>query len=282
MTGYLSSSRSGHSRMQHLAATQQEEKSPTMKVSIITVAYNSASTIADTIESVLRQDYSDIEYVIVNGASTDNTIDIIKHYEPLFQGRMKWVSEKDNGIYDAMNKGIGLCTGDIVGILNSDDYFTSDDVITRIVPYFLDPERRIDAVYGDIHFISSDRPEKTVRYYSSRFFHPRWLRFGFMPAHPSFYLRRECYERYGGYRTDYQIGSDYEMMVRLFHKHKIKAEYVKMDFVTMRTGGLSTRNVNSRITLVKEDVRACRENGIYTNQFLVVLKFLFKIFEIRF
>ena len=250
-----------------------------MKISIITVTYNSVNTVADTFDSVLRQTHEDIEYVVVDGASTDGTVDVIRRYDTLFGGRMKWVSEKDKGIYDAMNKGIAMATGDVVGILNSDDYFTSNDVLSRIVPYFDDKET--DAVYGDIHFIRNDNPQKTIRYYSSRWFHPRWLRFGFMPAHPSFYLRREVYARCGPYRTDYKIGSDFEMMVRLFIIQKIKAKYIKMDFVTMRTGGLSTRNFHSRMTLVKEDVRACRENGISTNVFMVALKFLFKVFEIR-
>ena len=251
-----------------------------MKISIITVTFNSVKTVADTFDSVLRQDHEDIEYVVVDGASTDGTVDVIRHYESLFGGRMRWVSEKDKGVYDAMNKGIAMATGDVVGILNSDDYFTSSSVLSSIVPYFDDQET--DAVYGDIHFIRNDNPRKTIRYYSSRWFHPRWLRFGFMPAHPSFYLRREVYQRSGPYRTDYKIGSDFEMMVRLFIIQKIKTRYIKMDFVTMRTGGLSTRNFHSRMTLVKEDVRACRENGIYTNVFMVALKFFFKIFEIRF
>ena len=248
-------------------------------VSIITVAYNSAATIHTAIQSVLSQTYERIEYIIVDGLSKDATIDVIRSFEPQFQGRVKWISEKDTGIYDAMNKGISLATGDIVGILNSDDYFTSDDVIERMVASFQDAS--IDAVYGDIHFIRDGIPDKCVRYYSSRRFSPGWLRFGFMPAHPSFYARREVFERAGLYKTDYKIGSDYEMMVRLFLTHKIKAQYLPMDFVTMRLGGLSNRNYHSRLQLIKDDVRACRENGIYTNALMISIKFLFKIFELK-
>ena len=251
-----------------------------MKVSIITVTYNSCQTLGDAIESVLRQTYQDIEYIIVDGASTDDTQNVIRRYEDAFEGRMKWVSEKDHGIYDAMNKGIKMATGDVVGILNSDDYFTSDDVIERMVPVFDDSA--IDAAYGDIHFIRDGNPEKCIRYYSSKRFRPSWLRFGFMPAHPSFYCRRGIFEKAGFYKTDYAIGSDYEMMVRLFLVHHIKAKYLPMDFVTMRTGGASTRNVRSRLQLIKDDVRGCRENGIYTNSLFVCTKFLYKIFEFKF
>jgi glycosyltransferase involved in cell wall biosynthesis len=231
-------------------------------------------------KSVLKQTYSDIEYIVVDGLSSDGTQDIIRQHETKFGGRLKWISEKDSGIYDAMNKGIRMATGDIVGILNSDDYFTSDDVIERMVANFDDPN--MDAVYGDIHFIHDGEPDKIVRYYSSKPFRPLWLRFGFMPAHPSFYCRRSVYEKAGLYKIDYQIGSDYEMMVRLFMVHKIRAKYLPMDFVTMRTGGASTKNVKSRLTLIKDDVRGCRENGIYTNLFMISLKFLYKIFEFRF
>ncbi len=249
------------------------------KVSIITAVYNNGKTLADAMKSVLAQTYTNIEYIIIDGASKDNTVNIIKEHEKLFGGRLKWISEKDNGIYDAMNKGIKMATGDVVGILNSDDYFTSNDVIERMVTAFDD--KQLDAIYGDIHFIRDGQPDKCVRYYSSKHFRPQWLRFGFMPAHPSFYCRKEVFEKAGYYKTDYKIGSDYEMMVRLFMIHKIRAKYIPMDFVTMRTGGASTRNINSRLTLIKDDVRACRENGIYTNSLMISLKFFYKIFEFK-
>ena len=255
-------------------------KARIVKVSIVTATYNSARTLGDTMKSVLKQTYSDIEYIVVDGLSSDGTQDIIRQHETKFGGRLKWISEKDSGIYDAMNKGIRMATGDIVGILNSDDYFTSDDVIERMVASF--ENQNIDAVYGDIHFIHDGEPDKIVRYYSSKPFRPFWLRFGFMPAHPSFYCRRRVYEKAGLYKTDYAIGSDYEMMVRLFMVHKIRAKYLPIDFVTMRTGGASTRNVKSRLQLIEDDVRGCRENGIYTNPLMISMKFLYKIFEMRF
>lgn len=249
------------------------------KVSIITAAYNSARTLGDTMKSVLTQTYEDIEYIVVDGASEDGTQDVIRSYEPLFGDRMRWVSEPDKGIYDAMNKGIQMATGDIVGILNSDDFFTTNDVIERMVKAF---DKDIDAIYGDVHFIRDRQPDKCIRYYSSRLFRPQWLRFGFMPAHPSFYCRLSVYKESGLYKTDYVLGSDYEMMVRLFLKHHIKAKYLSMDFVTMRTGGASTRNVRSRLQLIKDDVRGCRENGIYTNVLMIGVKFLYKVFEFKF
>lgn len=248
-------------------------------ISIITATFNSAKTLKDTIQSVLRQTNKDFEYLIIDGGSTDETIDIVKSYESEFSGRLKWVSEKDQGIYDAMNKGIKMASGDVVGILNSDDYFTSDDILQTVADAFKCQE--IDAIYGDIHFIRDGNPQKCIRYYSSRMFRPFWLRFGFMPAHPSFYCKREVYERAGGYRLDYAIGSDYDMMVRLFKQYKIVSCYINKDFVTMRTGGASTRNVQSRLTLIKENVRACRDNGIYTNELFICLKFFYKIFEFR-
>ena len=251
-----------------------------MKISIITATYNSARTIEDTIKSVLAQTYDDIEYIVVDGVSSDDTLEIVRKYEPLFNGRLRWVSEKDKGLYDAMNKGFAMATGEVVGILNSDDYFTSNDVVERFVGAFNDKD--VDAIYGDIHFIKDDAPDKCVRYYSSKRFAPFCLRFGFMPAHPSFYCRKSVYEKAGYYRTDYEIGSDYEMMVRLFLVHKIRAKYLPIDFVTMRTGGVSNRGVHSRLALIRDDVRGCRENGIYTNTLMICVKFLFKLFELKF
>ena len=248
-------------------------------ISIITATFNSAKTLKDTIQSVLRQTNKDFEYLIIDGGSTDETIDIVKSYESEFSGRLKWVSEKDQGIYDAMNKGIKMASGDVVGILNSDDYFTSDDILQTVDNAFKSHE--IDAIYGDIHFIRDGNPQKCVRYYSSRMFRPFWLRFGFMPAHPSFYCKREIFDKAGLYSLDYKIGADYEMMVRLFKRHKIVSRYIHKDFVTMRTGGASTRNVKSRLTLIKEDVRACRDNGVYTNELFICMKFLYKMFEFR-
>lgn len=245
-----------------------------MKISVITVAYNSADTIEDTIISVLNQSYENLEYIVIDGCSSDGTLNLIKKYEQKFVGRMKWVSGHDNGIYDAMNKGLQMASGDVVGTLNSDDYFTDRDVIKTVAETMAD--NSIDGVYGDVHFIRSGQPNRCVRYYSSAHFRPQWLRFGFMPAHPSFYVRKSVYERAGYYKTDYKIGSDFEMMVRLFICNGLKAKYIKKDFVTMRTGGVSTKDFKSKLTLISDDVKACKENGVYTNSLLISIKFLYK------
>jgi len=247
-----------------------------MKVSIITATYNSSAHIVDCVKSVNDQTYQDIEHIIVDGASKDNTLDIVNGI-PNRVGRI--ISEPDKGIYDAMNKGILAATGDVIGILNSDDFFTSDDVIQTVVDSFENND--IDALYGDVHFVSPDNLTKSVRYYSSSIFKPSLFRFGFMPAHPSFYMKKECYDKYGLYALDYKIASDYDLLIRFLYKEKINYKYIKKDFVTMRTGGVSTENLNSRVTLNKEIVRACRKYGIYTNMFMLSLKYLYKIFELK-
>lgn len=251
-----------------------------MKVSIITVAFNSAATIAHCMQSVLDQSYSNIEYIVVDGLSKDNTLNIVREFEPLFAGKMRWISENDNGIYDAMNKGLHMATGDVVGILNSDDFFTDNDVIEKVAQAFTDD--KIDAVYGDVHFVRETNLSRCVRYYSSAGFRPWWLRFGIMPAHPSFYARKEVFQKAGLYKTDYKIGGDFEMMVRLFKRFDIKTKYLPMVFVTMRMGGASTKNVGSRLILLREDTRACRENGVYTHPLLICLKYFYKVLEFRF
>jgi len=249
-----------------------------MKVSIITCTYNSEKTILDTINSVLSQKYKNIEYLIIDGKSTDRTIDLIRLNEFKFSGRLRYISEHDNGIYDAMNKGIQNSTGDIIGFLNSDDFFTSDDVIGSMIDNF---DEGIDAIYGDVHFIKCGNPEKCVRYYSSAIFRPMMLRYGLMPAHPAFYAKKDVYLKYGLFSLDYKIAADYDMMVRLFYKYNIKARYIKMDFVTMRVGGISTKNLYNRLLTTKEDVKACRNYGLKTNLFFISFKYLKKIFEIK-
>lgn len=247
-----------------------------MKISIITTTYNSASTIKNTLESVNTQTYSIIEHIIIDGDSKDNTLELVKKYGDRVS---VIISEPDKGVYDAMNKGIKLATGDVIGILNSDDFFTSNDIIETVVDNFNNYD--IDALYGDVHFVNPEDLSNCVRYYSSSIFKPSLFRFGFMPAHPSFYMKRDCYQKYGLYSLDYKIASDYDLLIRYLHKEKIKYKYLKQDFVTMRTGGISTQNFNSRVTLNKEIVRACKKYGIYTNMFFLSLKYLYKVFELR-
>src|ERR1035437_7785649 len=251
-----------------------------MKISIITVAYNSDLFIQHTIESVLAQTYPNIEYIVVDGFSKDNTVDIIKEYEPHFNGRMRWVSEKDRGMYDAMNKGIRMATGDVVGIINSDDFYHRNDIIAKIAKAFEDDTNQ--AIIADVRFVNTEDLDKTVRYYSSKNFSPNRFRFGFMPAHPTFFTYKKNFETFGYYQTDYKIAADYELLIRFLYTHKLKYKYLHLDVMKMRTGGMSTASWRSNIILNKEIVRACKENGIYTNMFVLSLKYLVKVFELIF
>ncbi|RHL91602.1 glycosyltransferase family 2 protein [Bacteroides intestinalis] len=251
-----------------------------MKYSVVTVSFNSAKTLRDTIQSVLSQSYPDIEYIIVDGKSKDNTVDIIKEYEPKFNGRMRWISEPDNGLYDAMNKGICMATGDIVGIINSDDFYHRTDVIEQVAKAFQD--KAVQAVYGDVRFVNPDNLDKTVRYYSSKNFSLRRFRYGFMPAHPTFFTYRGYFEEWGYYKTDYKIAADYELLTRFLYTHRLKSKYLHLDFMKMRLGGASTASIKSNVLLNKEIVRACKENGIWTCMPLLFLKYFVKVFELVF
>lgn len=251
-----------------------------MTISLITTTYNSAETLRDTFEAVLAQTYKDIDYWVIDGGSKDGTVEIIKEYEPKFNGRMHWLSERDRGLYDGMNKGIERASGDVVGIINSDDFFTSHDVLETVAKAFKDDTSyELDAVYGDIHFVHAYNLDKCVRYYSSKNFRPWLMRFGYMPAHPSFYARTEVYRKYGLYSLDYKLAADYDMMVRLLCKERINARYIEKDFVTMRTGGASTSSIKHRMLLTKEDAKACRKYGIYSNFLLCSVKYFTKMFE---
>lgn len=244
-----------------------------MKVTIITVTYNSAATLKDTLESVKAQDYPNIEHILVDGASKDDTVKIIQAYPHV----AKYISEKDRGLYDAINKGILMSTGDVIGILNSDDFFPHARVISNMVKIF--EQRPVDAVFGDVAYVNPGNLRRVVRHYSSKKFHPRKFAFGFMPAHPSFYVKRRFYEEYGLYKVDYKIAADYELLMRFMHSNKLTYAYNPEVMVYMRTGGVSNKNILSRYVINKEILRACRENGVNTNMFVISLKYFSKVFE---
>ena len=250
-----------------------------MKISIITATYNSGSTLRDTIESVLRQTYSDIEYIVVDGASKDNTMDIVREYEPQFNGRMRYVSEPDKGLYDAMNKGIAMATGDVIGILNSDDFYTDNDILEHVAAE-LTQNPNTDAVYGDIHFVSDSDLNKPVRYYTSKYFRRWQMRLGFIPAHPSFYCRRDVYEKYGSFDDSYRVAADFELLLRFIFVHRIEIKYLPFDFVTMRTGGASTSGFKSYRNGYKEHRKAYRNNGVYSNFIFEGLRYIYKLCEV--
>lgn len=250
-----------------------------LKISIITATYNSGNTVGDTLKSVLAQTYHDYELLVVDGASKDNTLEVVKKMEPLFEGRMRYISEPDKGIYDAMNKGIRMATGEVIGILNSDDFYTSDDALACIA-WTLENEK-VDAVYGDIHYVDDEDLKKCVRYYSSKPFRRWMMRFGFMPAHPSFYCRKEVYEKFGAFDAEnYRVAADFENLLRLIFVNKIKTHYISKDFVTMRTGGASNSGLESHKRIMHDHLKALKKNGVYSNIFLLGLRYLYKIGEI--
>ena len=266
-----------------------------MKISIITATFNSGRTVGDTLESVLGQDYGDYELIIKDGGSKDDTLDICRSYEERFTGRMRIIEGVDGGLYDAMNQGIAAASGEVVGILNSDDYFTSNDILTIIAEAFeLHPY--IDAVYGDVHYVKGNDTSKIVRYYSSRLFRPSWMRMGFMPSHPSFYCKKSVYDKYklngrkiAGFKgnpdcayfnTTYPVAADFEKLLRMIYIGNIKMLYIGRDFVTMRTGGISQRGMLSHKQINRDHMRAFRENGVYSNYFLISLRYCYKVLEL--
>ncbi len=249
-----------------------------IKVSIITVTYNSVHTLGDTIESVLSQKGVDWEHIIIDGASTDGTVDLIKSYNETYKGKLKWTSSRDKGIYDAINKGIEMAEGDIVGVLNSDDFYKDDWSLSRLVAPFRD--ETIGAVYADLEYVLPQDLNRCIRYYSSAIFRPSLMRLGFIPAHPTFYMRRDLVKQIGLYRIEYRIAADFEFLLRALYVHKIKTCYIPESLIIMRVGGVSTRGVNSHRIIMKEHLKACREHGIYTNVVILSLRYVYKIYEV--
>ncbi len=243
-----------------------------MLFSIITVCFNSEKTIRSTIESVINQNYTEIEYIIVDGGSTDNTLNIIKEYQTSIH---KLISEKDEGMYDAINKGIKISKGEFVGILNSDDEFYSNDTISKITN-FLNTNPQLDAIYGDIIF---ENKGKTIRHYSANNWNKNKFEWGFMPPHPSFYCKRELFFKLGFYRLDFEIASDYELLIRYLRISKINYSYFPNIIVKMKLGGKSTKNILANIKLNIEIKKACKLNGLNTNYFKLFSKYFTKIFE---
>jgi len=247
-----------------------------LKVSIITVCFNSERTIRDTIESVLSQSYPEIEYVIIDGLSKDNTVKIISEYNneiPIV------ISEPDKGIYDAMNKGINASTGDIIGILNSDDFFENTSVVSDVVERF-HSKPNVSLVFGDVVYVEPCNTQKLIRFYSSHKFMSWKLRFGWMPPHPATFIKRTAYDQVGNYALDYKISADYELFVRMFMVHRLTFSRINKVLVRMRAGGISTSGIKSSLQLNVEIVKACKNNGVYTNLFFVLLKIPFKFFEL--
>jgi glycosyltransferase involved in cell wall biosynthesis len=242
-----------------------------MLISIITVCYQSGATVASTIASVKSQTYPHVEHIIVDGGSIDQTVDIIKANQSSIK---KWISEPDRGIYDAMNKGLTMASGDIIGFLNADDVFADKDVLTKVALAFEDSN--LQTVFGDIAFVKDGRIQ---RYYSSAHFKPDKFAYGYMPAHPSFYARKQVYQAVGNFRTDFQIAADYDLLMRILLVRRKSYKYLPMVFVHMAPGGVSNRSFASRIKLNQEIMKSCRDNQVPTTYLKIYLKYFRKLGE---
>ncbi|MGI9651845.1 glycosyltransferase family 2 protein [Chryseobacterium sp. RLHN22] len=246
-----------------------------MKISIITVCWNSEKYLKTAIESVLNQTYKNIEYIIIDGGSSDKTLDIIKNYEPLFKGRMKWVSEKDNGIYDAMNKGINLTSGDIIGLLNSDDFYISNNALEKISNAFI--RENVDSVYADLYYVKETDTDKILR---------RWITgkkrpftSGWHPAHPTFFVKKEIYSKFGNFNVYYKIAADFEIMLRFLEKYSVSTYYIKEFLIKMRLGGKSNENFKNIKKGKNEIMQAFKSNNISVPFYYPYKRWMFKIFQ---
>jgi glycosyltransferase involved in cell wall biosynthesis len=245
-----------------------------VKISIITVVLNGIETISKSIDSIALQRGVDIEHIIIDGGSTDGTLEFLSQNVRSFS---RLISGPDNGIYDAMNKGIRLASGDVIGLLNADDFYNNPELLSTVMRQFYDP--RIDAVYGDLEYFRGGNPDKIVRTYTSKAFHLGQLKRGLMPAHPTLFLRKKVYERYGLFDSSYKIAGDFEFIARIFKDGSLKAKYLPLKMVKMQMGGISTRGFTNTIILLKENMRACRQNGISTNYFWLVSRYPKKLLE---
>lgn len=243
-----------------------------MKVSIITVTYNSAKYVEDCIHSIIRQNYNNIEYIVVDGNSTDGTVDIIKKYSSHIT---KWISEEDGGMYDALNKGMKLATGDVVGILNSDDVLASADVISEIVNCF--QQEKVDSLYGDLVYVDPFDLQKVLRFWKGLPYNRRRFKYGWMPAHPTFYIRKELIEKYGGYQSHYFTAADFEFMARYLYRYKISSCYLPKLIVKMRAGGASNESFSRRIRANRRDYLAMKNNKIPFPLIVSILKPIIKM-----
>lgn len=243
-----------------------------MKISIITVCYNSEATIADTLRSVTSQDHPELEYIVIDGGSTDGTLQIIEQYRSRIT---RVLSEKDEGIYFALNKGIALATGEVCGILHSDDFYPSPAILSRVCKTFATANTQ--SVYGDLQYVSRNDSEKVQRYWRSGEYTDGLFLKGWMPPHPAFFIKTDCYRQYGAFNTTLRSAADYELMLRMLHKHKISTTYLPEVLVKMRTGGKSNVSLLNRIKANKEDRLAWKLNGLKPGPFTLFMKPLSKV-----
>jgi len=248
-----------------------------MKISIITIAFNAESTIRQAFESIYAQKNIELEHIVIDGGSSDSTVEIISSYG----SRVSWlVSEEDEGIYDAMNKGLRLATGEVIGILNADDMYCHPYVLSMVAEQF--QEAGLEAVFGDLGYFRAGAPSKIVRKYRSRGFTSKQLSRGIMPAHPTLFLRSSIYKRFGLFDPSYKIAGDFEFVARIFCGDKINFRYLPEMMVRMQMGGASTSGLRSNWILLQENLRACKKNGIPTNFFRLISRYPRKLLEYLF
>ncbi len=246
-----------------------------MKVSIITVCWNSEKYITTAIQSVLSQTYHNIEYIIVDGGSTDKTIDIIKEFEPMFNGRMRWISEKDKGIYDAMNKGILMTTGDVVGLLNSDDFYVSDIAINNVVDCFV--KNNTDSLFADLYYVKEDDTDKIKRRWKTGA--KKMFSTGWHPAHPAFFVKKQIYDKYGTFDLKYSIAADFELMLRFLEKYNVSSFYLEEFILKMRLGGESNRSFSNIRKGNKEIIDAFKKHQIKIPFYYTYKRWMAKLFQ---
>ncbi len=244
-----------------------------MKISIITVVFNGEKYIKDCIESVLSQTFSNLEYIIIDGGSTDKTIEIIKSFK---NEAINFYTGKDKGMYDALNKGIKIASGEVIGFLHADDMYASPTVVAEIGAVFM--SRNADAVYGDLNYVDP-QTKKVIRKWISKPYQIRDLELGWMPAHPTLYIKKDVYDKIGGYSLEFGTAADYELMLRLLYSFKIRAYYLPMLIVNMRTGGMSNVGIQSRISAFWNDYKALKEHRVPFAFFVTISKKIKKIIQ---
>ena len=246
-----------------------------MKISIITATYNSDTTVRDTLESILRQTHQDWEIIIEDGGSNDDTLAIVREYEPQCNGKMRIFSEKDEGLYDAMNRGIVRATGDVIGILNSDDFYHDEHVLEDINSAM--DGQPVDCVYGDLKFVQAHNTDRVVRIWKGSQHKNGAFLHGWHPAHPTFYARRKCFEKYGCFDTSFAVSADFELMLRFLEVAGVRNRYIPRYFVKMRMGGESTGSIRNIIRGNRGILRALRKNGFEPSTFLILRRMMPKL-----
>ncbi len=245
-----------------------------MKISIITITYNSAATLEQTIQSVIAQTYTNVEYIVVDGGSRDGTLTLVQKYRAHIH---QFISETDKGLYDALNKGIALATGDVVGILHSDDFYTAATVLEKVA--FMLKQTQADALYANLYYVDRQDTNRVIRQWNSGFYKPGAFLNGWMPPHPTFFVRKECYQHYGNFNLSFKSAADYELMLRFIHKQGIKLCYLPEYIIKMRVGGLSNVTLKNRLRANAEDRNAWRINGLKPRFYTLWLKPLRKLFQ---